>query len=129
MLLPDRFGHIEGKSSFGRRTARAAGSDRQLEAERRGRPDRRPAQPELGSEPSLSDVDADAGEEDLGTSREPKVRGRAPIFENGQRSIASLISDIERGVIALPDLQRPFVWEDTKGRAPTQFAVRGVSGR
>ncbi len=73
-------------------------------------------QPELGSEPSLSDVDADAGEEDLGTSREPKVRGRAPIFENGQRSIASLISDIERGVIALPDLQRPFVWEDTKVR-------------
>ena len=52
----------------------------------------------------------------LSASREPKVRGRAPIFENGQRSIASLISDIERGVIALPDLQRPFVWEDTKVR-------------
>ena len=27
-----------------------------------------------------------------------------------------LISDIEREVIALPDLQRPFVWEDTKVR-------------
>ena len=52
----------------------------------------------------------------MGASREPKVRGRAPIFENGQRSIASLISDIEREVIALPDLQRPFVWEDTKIR-------------
>jgi len=44
----------------------------------------------------------------------PSVRGRAPIFETGQRSIASLTSDIEREVIALPDLQRPFVWEDTK---------------
>ena len=49
-------------------------------------------------------------------SREPRVRGRAPIFEPGQRSIASLMSDIEREVIALPDLQRPFVWEDTKVR-------------
>ena len=49
-------------------------------------------------------------------SREPRVRGRAPIFELGQRSIASLMSDIEREVIALPDLQRPFVWEDTKVR-------------
>jgi hypothetical protein len=55
-------------------------------------------------------------EDDLGTLREPLVRGRAPIFEHGQRSIASLMSDIEREVIALPDLQRPFVWEDTKVR-------------
>ena len=45
------------------------------------------------------------------------MRGRAPIFENGQRSIDSLISDIEGGVIALPDLQRPFVWE-YKGPRP-----------
>ena len=51
-----------------------------------------------------------------GASREPRIRGRAPIFEHGQRSIASLMSDIEREVIALPDLQRPFVWEDTKVR-------------
>ena len=55
-------------------------------------------------------------EDDVGASREPRVRGRAPIFEHGQRSIASLMSDIEREVIALPDLQRPFVWEDTKVR-------------
>jgi hypothetical protein len=62
---------------------------------------------------------ADGGDEDDDgeeVSREPHVRGRAPIFEHGQRSIASLLSDIERGVIALPDLQRPFVWEDTKVR-------------
>jgi hypothetical protein len=58
----------------------------------------------------------DADEEAAVISREPVVRGRAPIFEPGQRSIASLVSDIEREVIALPDLQRPFVWEDVKVR-------------
>jgi len=73
-------------------------------------------QPEPGSELPPPDDDADAEGEDAGSSREPKVRGRAPIFEYGQRSINSLISDIEIGAIALPDLQRPFVWEDTKVR-------------
>lgn len=58
----------------------------------------------------------DSGEEDVQLSREPRIRGRAPIFEHGQRSIASLMSDIERNVIALPDLQRPFVWEDRQIR-------------
>jgi len=60
--------------------------------------------------------DEDLDEDDVTASREPRIRGRAPIFEHGQRSIASLVSDIERDVIALPDLQRPFVWEDTKVR-------------
>jgi hypothetical protein len=60
--------------------------------------------------------DDNLDEEETGASREPRIRGRAPIFEHGQRSIASLMSDIEREVIALPDLQRPFVWEDTKVR-------------
>ena len=55
-------------------------------------------------------------EDDPGASREPRIRGRAPIFEHGQRAIRTLMSDIEEGVIALPDLQRPFVWEDTKVR-------------
>ena len=62
----------------------------------------------------LEDTDAATDEDDGAASRNPRVRGRAPIFELGQRSIASLTSDIEREVIALPDLQRPFVWEDTK---------------
>jgi hypothetical protein len=61
-------------------------------------------------------LDEDLDEDDAIAPREPRVRGRAPIFEHGQRSIASLVSDIEREVIALPDLQRPFVWEDTKVR-------------
>ncbi len=46
----------------------------------------------------------------------PEIRGRAPIFEHSQRSIASLMEDIAQQRIALPDLQRPFVWEDTKVR-------------
>ena len=73
-------------------------------------------QPEARSDDGAAAGDTKPEEDDVETSREPKVRGRAPIFENGQRSIASLISDVERGVIALPDLQRPFVWEDTKVR-------------
>lgn len=61
-------------------------------------------------------LDDASDEDEAGASREPRVRGRAPIFEHGQRSIASLMSDIEDELIALPDLQRPFVWEDTKVR-------------
>jgi len=60
--------------------------------------------------------DAVSEEQEEERVREPRVRGRAPIFEHGQRSIASLVSDVERQAIALPDLQRPFVWEDTKVR-------------
>lgn len=74
-------------------------------------------QPEPAPETQDSEkVDDASDDDDSGASREPRVRGRAPIFEHGQRSIGSLMSDIEREVIALPDLQRPFVWEDTKVR-------------
>lgn len=73
--------------------------------------------PQPHSEPDADDESGDDTDEDTTVvSREPVVRGRAPIFEPGQRSIASLVSDIEREVIALPDLQRPFVWEDVKVR-------------
>jgi hypothetical protein len=65
---------------------------------------------------AFAELDTGSDEDDVPISRQPEVRGRAPIFEHGQRSIASLMSDIERDVIALPDLQRPFVWEDTKVR-------------
>lgn len=70
----------------------------------------------LAAAEDTAQQDDDLEEDDVAISREPRVRGRAPIFEHGQRSIASLVSDIEREVIALPDLQRPFVWEDTKVR-------------
>jgi hypothetical protein len=71
--------------------------------------------PDAGTR-STDATSEESGVEGLGASKEPQVRGRAPIFELGQRSIASLVSDIEREVIALPDLQRPFVWEDIKVR-------------
>ena len=74
-------------------------------------------QPEPASEaPETDQGDDDSDDDDAAPSREPRIRARAPIFEHGHRSIASLMSDIEREVIALPDLQRPFVWEDTKVR-------------
>jgi hypothetical protein len=74
-------------------------------------------QPEASQVP-VDDGDQDEEAEDSAGARAPRIRGRAPIFEHGQRAIASLIEDIdpERGAIALPDLQRPFVWEDTKVR-------------
>jgi hypothetical protein len=63
-------------------------------------------------------------EDDTSASHEPRIRGRAPIFEHGQRSIASLMDEIAREVIALSDLQRPFVWEDTKVRDSPRLALR-----
>ena len=68
------------------------------------------------AEDTADDTDDDEDGEPAIISREPVVRGRAPIFEHGQRSIASLVSAIEHEEIALPDLQRPFVWEDVKVR-------------
>jgi hypothetical protein len=61
-------------------------------------------------------LDDTSPDDDAGASREPRARARAPIFEHGQRSIGSLMTEIHSDVIALPDLQRPFVWEDTKVR-------------
>jgi hypothetical protein len=75
-------------------------------------------QPDAAAATAEEDEDGDESEDDAVAPREPRVRGRAPIFEHGQRAIASLIEDIDpdRGAIALPDLQRPFVWEDTRVR-------------
>ncbi len=66
--------------------------------------------------PKESEEDDDDVTEETVATREPISRGRGPIFDKGHRSIISLVSDIEQGKIALPDLQRPFVWEDTKVR-------------
>lgn len=76
--------------------------------------------PQPEAQPGSSEpLDEDEDESDDPTvTREPRVRGRAPIFEHGQRAIASLMEDIDpdRGVIALPALQRTFVWEDRRVR-------------
>ena len=45
-----------------------------------------------------------------------RFEGERPFSRTVSVQSASLISDIEHEVIALPDLQRPFVWEDTKVR-------------
>lgn len=74
-------------------------------------------QPEPEQE-AIDDDGRDDGEseEDRRASRRPMLRGRRPMFARAERSIGTLVSDIHRGEIALPDLQRPFVWEDTKVR-------------
>jgi uncharacterized protein DUF262 len=67
--------------------------------------------------PATADPEEDGESDDeAAVSREPRIRGRAPIFEHGERAIASLLSDVDREALALPDLQRPFVWEDAKVR-------------
>jgi len=42
--------------------------------------------------------------------------GHKHIFTSTQYPLSSLLDDIERGDIALPDLQRPFVWKPTQIR-------------
>lgn len=71
-------------------------------------------QPSQTQQPAVSDDDDE--ESDPLANREPRRRGRAPIFNNAQVKISSLLGDIERKTMALPDLQRPFVWEDKKVR-------------
>ncbi|WP_394833747.1 DUF262 domain-containing protein [Pendulispora rubella] len=72
--------------------------------------------PQPSESEDMADEDDIDSEDETAASREPKVRGRAPMFDHAQLSIGTLISDIDRKKLALPDLQRPFVWEDTKVR-------------
>ncbi len=67
------------------------------------------------SHETTDDDDSD-DDEPTTVSRLPVQRGRAPIFESGNRAVGTLVEEIEREGIALPDMQRPFVWEDTKVR-------------
>ncbi|MCQ2738475.1 MAG: DUF262 domain-containing protein, partial [archaeon] len=36
------------------------------------------------------------------------------VFNNTNYEVSNLVSDVDSGIIALPDLQRPFVWKDTQ---------------
>jgi hypothetical protein len=67
---------------------------------------------------AADDDQTSPGDDDGQVPGQTLIRGRAPIFEYGQRAIGSLIEDVNpgHGVIALPDLQRPFVWDDTQVR-------------
>ena len=38
------------------------------------------------------------------------------LFERVDRKVGNLLDDVTNGRIGLPDLQRPFVWADSKVR-------------
>lgn len=73
-------------------------------------------QPEPAAETAQDTDDAGNEADDVAARREPCIRGRTQRFERSERSVVTLMAEIEREVIALPDLQRPFVWEDSKVR-------------
>src|SRR3954463_6450227 len=47
------------------------------------------------------------------------------LFKDTTHQVADLITDIRRGEIALPDLQRPYVWEPAKARELFDSMYRG----
>ena len=49
----------------------------------------------------------------------------ATLFREVKYTLQSLINDIDMGVIGLPDIQRPFVWKDTKVRDLFDSMYRG----
>jgi hypothetical protein len=73
---------------------------------------------ELPQPDAQAPTEQDEGDvrEESAPSKAPVQRGRPPIFENGNRTIATLVEEIDKEGIALPDMQRPFIWEDTKVR-------------
>lgn len=49
----------------------------------------------------------------------------ATLFRDVDYNLQSLMNDIDKGVIGLPDIQRPFVWKDTKVRDLFDSMYRG----
>lgn len=47
------------------------------------------------------------------------------LFDNIPRKIGDLLSDVKNGRIGLPDLQRPFVWKDSKVRDLLDSMLKG----
>lgn len=48
------------------------------------------------------------------------------VFNNTNYELSNLISEIDSGIIALPDLQRPFVWKDKQIRDLIDSLYRGL---
>ena len=72
---------------------------------------------EAPAKPAEDDQDGDDRDADAPPpNHAPEPRGHGPIFDKSHRKVSSLLDDVESGVIALPDLQRPFVWTDSKVR-------------
>ena len=47
------------------------------------------------------------------------------IFKNIPSKVGDLVNDVMRGRIGLPDLQRPFVWQDNKIRELFDSMIKG----
>jgi hypothetical protein len=47
------------------------------------------------------------------------------IFSSGHATVGQLVSSVEQGTLALPDIQRPFVWKNTKVRDLLDSMFRG----
>ena len=50
------------------------------------------------------------------------------IFSNTTLTINQLIERIDTGELGLPELQRPFIWKDSKGNylVPTGIEMQGM---
>lgn len=47
------------------------------------------------------------------------------LFKNIPSKVGDLVRDVKSGRIGLPDLQRPFVWQDSKVRELFDSMLRG----
>ncbi len=47
------------------------------------------------------------------------------LFDNIPSKVADLLSDVKNGKVGLPDLQRPFVWKDSKARDLLDSMLKG----
>lgn len=47
------------------------------------------------------------------------------LFDNIPSKVGDLLNDVENGKVALPDLQRPFVWKDSKARDLLDSMLKG----
>ena len=48
-----------------------------------------------------------------------------PLFKEVSYSLSKLMDDVEMGEIGLPDIQRPFVWKNSKVRDLFDSMYRG----
>ena len=48
------------------------------------------------------------------------------VFNNTNYELSNLVADVKSGIIALPDLQRPFVWKDTQIRDLIDSLYKGL---
>lgn len=47
------------------------------------------------------------------------------LFDNIPSKVGDLLSDVKNGKVGLPDLQRPFVWKDSKARDLLDSMLKG----